>query len=47
MKYIASHTETKLVSSKSGTRIVFTYTVTTLYRTEILRSMNTLEYSYI
>jgi len=27
-------------------KIVFTYTVTTLYRTVILRSTNTLKYSY-
>jgi len=32
--------ETKLVGSKSGTKMVFTYTVTTLYRPEILRSIN-------
>jgi hypothetical protein len=38
--------ETKLVGSKSPTKIVFTYTVTALYRAKILQGMNTLKYSY-
>jgi len=37
--------ETKLVGSKPGTKIVFTYTVT-LYRVIMLQRINTLKYRY-
>ena len=47
IKYIVSYMETKLVGSKSGAKKVFTYTVTTLYRAEILRSMTTIKYSVL
>lgn len=38
--------ETKLVGPKSRTKIVFTDKVTTLYKAKIIRSTNTLKYSY-
>ena len=47
IKYIVSYMETKLVGSKSGTKTVFTYTVTTVYRAEILRSMTTIKYGVL
>jgi hypothetical protein len=38
--------ETNLIGHKSGIKIVFTDKVTTLYRAEIIQSINTLKYSY-
>ena len=42
---MVSYVETKLVGSKSGTKIVFTYAVT-LYRAKILQKINTLKYMW-
>jgi hypothetical protein len=38
--------ETKLTGSKLGTKVVLTYEEIILYSGEVLRSMNTLKYSY-
>jgi hypothetical protein len=38
--------ETKLIGHKSGTKIVFTDKVATLYKAKTIQSMNTLKYSY-
>jgi len=38
--------ETKLTGSKLGTKLVLKYKETTLYSSEIPRSINTLKYSY-